>query len=134
MILVVSNQSHISERIKDSSLLGGIRVTRVPLDEARGELRGRIDLIVYDVYDLRKRDVENIHLASKRGIPVILMTAYPKKRAMDEISRLWRNGDIKGYLLKPVKMEELSAAIEKAIGNHRRGRKVYEASRGKEAL
>lgn len=118
MILIASNRSSNMEKAKKFLSSKGMEVSMVSLNNFKANLRDGIGLIIYDVYDLRDRDVENVRLASQMGIPVILVTAYPKKKALKEISKLWTDGAIKGYLLKPVTVDNLSDAMEKALYHH----------------
>jgi FixJ family two-component response regulator len=53
-------------------------------------------------------------VASDRGIPTILMTAYPDERARAQAMK----ADVVCYLIKPFAADELIACVHRALLRH----------------
>ncbi|MBI5287316.1 MAG: hypothetical protein HY878_06985 [Deltaproteobacteria bacterium] len=111
MVIVITDTPEDSREIRDFFAANGLKVRTVPIEGFEEGLKGKVDLIVYDTYQLRPTDIENIHLAERAHIPILLITAYPDDKDKEEVSKLWRGGLIKGYLLKPVSHEMLAGFL-----------------------
>jgi len=109
MVVIVTDEPNNGREIEDVFSTKGLDTRILTAERFKEGLQDDIDLIVYDVYRLRNNiDIENIHIAKKRNIAVLLITAYPEEEdERKEISRLWRCGFIKDYLIRPVSREML---------------------------
>lgn len=114
MVVLVTDDPGNMKEVRDLFAVNGLKTHIVPIKGFKEGLKADVDLIIYDTYNLRGVDVENIRMAKGAGIPLILITAYPNEKAKDEISNLWREGLLKGYLLKPVDLERLAEYLPSA--------------------
>lgn len=114
MIFIASNEAETSSTIENFLRLKGHNVKVAKLEDFSKGLKGNINLVIYDTNELEERDVVNIALAKKKNIPLVLVIPYLPEESLDEVSRLWRDGYLKGCLLKPINMDDLLKSLPQA--------------------
>jgi FixJ family two-component response regulator len=119
LIAIVDDDESIRDTTKD--LLESAGYSAAVFAHAAGLLKSRrLSQVCCLIADMRMPKMTGLELhqhlvASNRGIPTILMTAYPDERAQARAIK----ANVVGYLIKPFAADELLACVRRAL--QRRG-------------
>ncbi len=118
-ILIVEDERIVAKELQRSLTTLGYRVpyTAASCDDAlRLADTQRPDLVLVDIRIRGERDgiATAQELARRYRVPVIYLTAYADKHTVERA----KHTEPYGYLLKPVKLEELRSAVEIAFHKH----------------
>jgi FixJ family two-component response regulator len=118
LIAIVDDDESIRDTTKD--LLESAGYSAAVFARAASFLKSRrLSQVCCLIADMRMPKMTGLELhqhlvASKRGIPTILMTAYPDERAQARAIK----ANVVGYLIKPFAADELLACVRRAVQRH----------------
>ena len=118
LIAIVDDDESIRDTTKD--LLESAGYSAAVFARAASLLKSRrLSQVCCLIADMRMPKMTGLELhqhlvASNRGIPTILMTAYPDERAQARAI----NANVVGYLIKPFAADELLACVRRAVQRH----------------
>lgn len=129
-ILIVEDERLVARDLQLTLIAMGYRVptTVASADEAiRAASESCPDLVLMDIHIKGERDgIDTAELMRTRfGVPVVYLTAYADDATLSRAKRTQPYG----YLLKPVKVEELRSTIEMALYKHAMDRLLGERER-----
>ena len=111
MIFITSDKVDAVADTADFLRQSGLDVKVLSLEDFPNELKGGVELVIYDIEKIREMDILNITLAKKKKVPLILIIPYLSDKGLDEVSRLWKGGYLKDCLIKPITMDDLMKYI-----------------------
>jgi FixJ family two-component response regulator len=118
LIAIVDDDESIRDTTKD--LLESAGYSAAVFARAASLLKSRrLSQVCCLIADMRMPKMTGLELhqhlvASNRGIPTILMTAYPDERAQARAIK----ANVVGYLIKPFAADELLACVRRAVQRH----------------
>jgi FixJ family two-component response regulator len=118
LVAIVDDDESIRNTTKD--LLESAGFSAAAFSRAAGLLKSkRLKQVSCLIADMRMPKMTGLELhqhlvASNRGIPTILMTAYPDERTLAQASK----ARVVCYLTKPFAADELLACVGRAVQRH----------------